>query len=80
MPARRPGPPLWLAIALALAAKIILLMALHKAFFAAPQAKKMRMPTPAVEQHLLGAGPSVPPALSPPSISPASPPLPKAEP
>jgi hypothetical protein len=59
------GMPLWLAIALALAAKIIILMALHKAFFAAPQAKKMRMPTPAVEHHLLGLVASVPPSPPP---------------
>jgi hypothetical protein len=61
MSARAAGMPLWLAIALALVAKIIILMALHKAFFAASQAKKMRMPTPAVEQHLLGAPASPPP-------------------
>ena len=70
---RPAGMPLWLAIALALAAKIIILMALHKAFFAAPQAKKMRMPTPAVEQHLLGAAPLVPsppPSLSAPKVQP----------
>jgi hypothetical protein len=35
-------------------------MMLHKAFFSAPQAKKMRMPTPAVEQHLLGSGRAAP--------------------
>jgi hypothetical protein len=51
----RTGMPLWLAITLALVVKLIILMALHKAFFAAPQAKKMRMPTTSVEQHLLGS-------------------------
>ncbi|UUZ55133.1 hypothetical protein LP419_04530 [Massilia sp. H-1] len=55
--------PLAVAITLALIVKIIILMMLHKAFFSAPQAKKMRMPTAAVEQHLLGASP--PPSVSP---------------
>lgn len=54
------GMPLWLAITLALLVKIAILTALHRAFFAAPQAKKMRMPTPAVEQHLLGTPPPLP--------------------
>ncbi|MES2317300.1 MAG: cytochrome oxidase putative small subunit CydP [Pseudomonadota bacterium] len=51
------GMPLALAITLALIVKVIILMALHKAFFSAPQAKKMRMPTATVEQHLLGNPP-----------------------
>ena len=54
------GMPLALAITLALVAKILILTLLYKAFFAAPQAKKMRMPTAAVEQHLLGT-PAPPP-------------------
>jgi hypothetical protein len=60
MQSRRTGMPLWLAITLALAAKIIILTMLHKAFFSAPQAKKMRMPTANVEQHLLGTPPPLP--------------------
>ena len=60
MRARPAGMPLWLAITLALVAKIIILTMLHKAFFAAPQAKKMRMPTASVEQHLLGPPPPLP--------------------
>jgi hypothetical protein len=55
MRARPGGMPLWLAITLALLLKMILLTLLYRAFFAAPQAKKMRMPTATVEQHLLGA-------------------------
>jgi len=62
----RTGLPLWLAITLALLVKVLILMALHKAFFAAPQAKKMRMPTPVVEQHLLGTPPPLPVAKAQP--------------
>jgi hypothetical protein len=58
-PARR-GMPLWLAITLALIVKLLILMMLHKAFFSAPQAKKMRMPSATVEQHLLGHPSTVP--------------------
>lgn len=54
------GMPLSLAITLALVAKILILTLLYQAFFAAPQAKKMRMPTAAVEQHLLGTPPPLP--------------------
>ena len=57
---RARGMPLRLAIGLALAAKIFILTMLYHAFFAAPQAKKMRMPTAKVEQHLLGTPPSLP--------------------
>lgn len=60
MQARPAGMPLWLAITLALVAKIIILTMLHQAFFSAPQAKKMRMPTANVEQHLLGNPPPLP--------------------
>jgi hypothetical protein len=60
MRARPAGMQLWLAITLALVAKIIILTMLHKAFFSAPQAKKMRMPTANVEQHLLGTPPPLP--------------------
>lgn len=70
MRARHAGMPLWLAIALALVAKVIILMALHKAFFAAPQAKKMRMPTPLVEQHLLGDASALPPSSHAPKAAP----------
>jgi hypothetical protein len=59
MPVRPKGMPLAVPITLALIVKIVILM-LHKAFFSAPQAKKMRMPTPAVEQHLLGSGRAAP--------------------
>lgn len=60
MRARRTGMPLWLAITLALLVKIIILTLLHKAFFSAPQAKKMRMPSANVERHLLGTPPPIP--------------------
>ena len=40
-------------IALALLIKIVILTLLWHAFFSSPQTKKMRMPTPQVEQHLL---------------------------
>ncbi|MES2126524.1 MAG: cytochrome oxidase putative small subunit CydP [Pseudomonadota bacterium] len=45
--------PLWLAITLALLLKFALLTVLWYAFFRAPQARHMRVPTPQVEQHLL---------------------------
>ena len=58
---RRPHSlPLAVAITLALIVKLVLLFMLHKAFFSAPQVKHMRMPTARVEQHLLGASPSIP--------------------
>jgi len=47
------GMPLAVTITLTLIVKVILLTMLHKAFFSAPQVKKMRMPTAKVEQHLL---------------------------
>ena len=47
--------PFALAITLALIVKLALLFVLYKAFFAAPQVKKMRMPIAKVEQHLLNA-------------------------
>jgi hypothetical protein len=47
------------AITLALLLKVLLLSLLWKAFFSAPQTKKMRLPTAAVEQHLLNT-PSLP--------------------
>jgi hypothetical protein len=52
--------PLASAITLALIVKIILLFMLHKAFFSAPQVKKMRMPAAKVEQHLLNTPPPLP--------------------
>jgi hypothetical protein len=62
---RRPrGIPLAVAITTALIVKVIILFMLHKAFFSAPQVKKMRMPTEKVEQHLL----SSPPPQSPPDL------------
>jgi hypothetical protein len=53
--------PLWLEITLALICKALLLWLLWSAFFSAPQTRKMRMPTPQVEQHLLSAAASVSP-------------------
>jgi hypothetical protein len=58
------GYPLALVITLALLVKALLLFGLWKAFFSAPQAKHMRMPTAAVEQHLLA--PASPPPSPPP--------------
>ena len=55
--------PLGLTITLALVVKVLILFMLHKAFFSAPQVKKMRMPTEKVEQHLLRSQPTtLPPA------------------
>jgi len=45
--------PLGAEIALILLVKIAILTVLAKTFFSEPQAKKMRMPTEQVEQHLL---------------------------
>jgi hypothetical protein len=67
---RSGGMPLALAITLALVAKVIILMMLHKAFFSAPQAKKMRMPTAKVEQHLLGDRPALPLSIPAPKAQP----------
>jgi hypothetical protein len=54
----RPRPlPLWLAITLALILKVLLLTWLWHAFFSHPQAKKMRVPSAQVEQHLLNTPP-----------------------
>ncbi len=49
--------PLGAEIALILVVKIALLTVLAKTFFSEPQAKKMRMPTAQVEQHLLAPAP-----------------------
>lgn len=65
---RRPhfhGMPLALAITFALIVKLVLLFMLHHAFFAAPQAKHMRMPAAQVEQHLLGTPQASPPRSLP---------------
>jgi hypothetical protein len=51
------GIPLAVTITLTLIVKVIILTMLHKAFFSAPQVKKMRMPTAKVEQHLLNTPP-----------------------
>ena len=59
--------PLALEITLALLVKIIILTLLWKFFFSHPQAKKMRLPLPQVEQHLLAQ--SAPAAPSTPAIS-----------
>jgi hypothetical protein len=61
MQRRLHGYPLALAITLALLLKALLLFGLWKAFFSAPQARHMRMPTAAVEQHLLAPTPPVSP-------------------
>ena len=45
--------PLALEISLVLMIKIAILFAIWLAFFSNPQAKKMRVPMPQVEQHLL---------------------------
>ena len=58
MPGRPRGMPLAMTITLALIAKLIILSLLWKAFFSAPQAHQMRMPTSAVEQHMLDAPPT----------------------
>ena len=50
--------PLAFEIALAVLLKIVILVVLWKAFFAAPQTKKMTLPTPQVVQHLLADGDS----------------------
>ncbi len=63
---RAQGMPLALAITLALALKGVLLFVLWKAFFAAPQAKHMHMPTAQVEQQVLGTAPSPVPAKASP--------------
>jgi hypothetical protein len=49
--------PFGVEIAIALVLKLALLALIWNAFFAAPQAKKMRMPTPQVEQHFLTPAP-----------------------
>ena len=64
MRVRPAGMPLALAITLALVAKAVILTLLYLAFFSAPQAKHMRMPTTRVEQHLLGDPNSVPVPVS----------------
>jgi hypothetical protein len=61
MRAPRRGLPLAAAITLALIVKLIILSLLWKAFFSQPQAKKMRLPTAQVEQHLLN-NPDSPPS------------------
>ena len=45
--------PLAVEIAIAITIKLLILFWLWHTFFSAPQAKKMRMPTTQVEQHLL---------------------------
>lgn len=54
------GLPLAATITAALVVKVVILFMLHKAFFSAPQVKKMRMPTEKVERHLLNSQPSPP--------------------
>lgn len=57
--------PLALEIALALTIKISLLVLLWYAFFSTPQTRKMRLPTPQVEQHLLKPVAAAPHAEAP---------------
>lgn len=52
-PANASRWPLAVTIGVTLIVKVIILTLLHKAFFSAPQAKKMRMPTEKVERHFL---------------------------
>ncbi|MFZ6801243.1 cytochrome oxidase putative small subunit CydP [Undibacterium sp. Di24W] len=47
------GLPLWLEISLILCLKLLAIFILWKLFFSQPSTKKMRLPTPVVEQHLL---------------------------
>lgn len=64
--------PLGVEITLILVVKIALLTVLAKTFFSEPQAKKMRMPTALVEQHLLAPATTTPLPLSS-SPAPAAP-------
>ena len=59
--------PLGAEIALILLVKIAILTVLAKTFFSEPQAKKMRMPTEQVEQHLLAPAPAT--AITAPTIT-----------
>ncbi|MBV8665043.1 MAG: hypothetical protein JO269_01040 [Burkholderiaceae bacterium] len=52
--------PFGIEIALALAAKLLILFWIWHAFFSAPQAKHMRVPADQVAQHLLAARPTSP--------------------
>jgi hypothetical protein len=62
--AQQQTPSFWLRnklaveIALLLAVKLVLLFLLWELFFAAPQAKHMRMPEPQVTERLVGAQPA----------------------
>ena len=47
------GRPFALEISVAIILKVLVLWLLWSAFFSAPQAKKMRLPTAQVAQHLL---------------------------
>ena len=59
------GYPLTLVIALALLLKALILFGLWTAFFSAPRARHMRVPTVQVEQQLLSAAAvPVPPPTS----------------
>ncbi len=63
--------PLALEITLALLVKIVILTLLWKFFFSDPPAKKMRLPLPQVEQHLLAQN------IQPGLLAPAAPQIPK---
>jgi hypothetical protein len=56
--------PLALEIALALLIKLMILTLLWYAFFSTPQTKKMRLPTPQVEQHFLTPAEATPSAAA----------------
>jgi hypothetical protein len=58
------GLPLCLEISLILCLKLLAIFILWKLFFSQPSTKKMRLPTPVVEQHLLSK-PS--PPITPPT-------------
>ncbi|GGC73937.1 cytochrome oxidase putative small subunit CydP [Undibacterium terreum] len=66
--------PLAVEITLALLIKILILTLLWKFFFSHPQVKKMRMPLPQVEQHLLAETPATKLATAAPAV-PAAPPI-----
>lgn len=61
--------PLGAEIALILLVKIAILTVLAKTFFSEPQAKKMRMPTEQVEQHLLAPAPASAPTITTSAVS-----------
>ncbi|MFC0350981.1 cytochrome oxidase putative small subunit CydP [Undibacterium danionis] len=59
------GLPLWLEISLILCLKVLAIFVLWKLFFSQPSTKKMRLPTPVVEQHLLSSSTQPAPPKTP---------------